>query len=49
MNKRIFAELLTHSQNNLDKISQPYIKEKFGVEPSKVIDCSLPVPAYVLV
>ena len=32
MNKRIFAELLTHSQNNLDKISQLYIKEKFGVE-----------------
>ena len=32
MNKKIFAELLTHSQNNLDKISQPYIKGKFGVE-----------------
>ena len=32
MNKKIFARLLAHSENNLDKISQPWIKETFGVE-----------------
>ena len=32
MNKKIFAQLLSYSQNNLDKITQPYIKEKFGVD-----------------
>ena len=32
MNKRIFAQLLAHSQNDLDKITQPYILEIFGVE-----------------
>ena len=32
MNKKIFAQLLAHSQNDLDKITQPYIQETFGVE-----------------
>ena len=32
MNKKIFAKVLGHSQNNLDKITQPYILETFGVE-----------------
>ena len=32
MNKKIFARLLGHSQNDLDKITQPYILETFGVE-----------------
>ena len=32
MNKKIFAKLLGHSQNDLTKITQPYIKETFGVE-----------------
>ena len=32
MNKKIFAQLLGHSQNDLDKITQPYILETFGVE-----------------
>jgi hypothetical protein len=32
MNKKIFAQLLSYSQNNLDKITQPYIKETFGVD-----------------
>tara|TARA_Y100000748_G_C15403676_1_gene452541 strand:+ start:248 stop:934 length:687 start_codon:yes stop_codon:yes gene_type:complete len=32
MNKKIFAKLLGYSQNNLDKITQPYILETFGVE-----------------
>jgi SAM-dependent methyltransferase len=31
MNKKIFAQLLTHSQNDLAKITDPYIKETFGV------------------
>jgi SAM-dependent methyltransferase len=31
MNKKIFAKLLAHSQNDLTKITQPYIKETFGV------------------
>jgi len=31
MNKKIFSELLAYSQNNPDRITQPYIKEKFGV------------------
>jgi SAM-dependent methyltransferase len=32
MNKKIFAQLLAHSQNDLTKITQPFIKETFGVE-----------------
>jgi SAM-dependent methyltransferase len=32
MNKKIFAKLLGHSQNDLTKITQPWIKETFGVE-----------------
>ena len=31
MNKRIFAQLLAHSQNDLHKITQPYVMETFGV------------------
>jgi hypothetical protein len=32
MNKKIFAKLLGHCQNDLTKITQPWIKETFGVE-----------------
>ena len=32
MNKKIFAQLLAHSQNDLTKITQPFIKETFGVD-----------------
>ena len=32
MNKKIFAKLLQHSQNDLSKITQPFIKETFGVD-----------------
>ena len=32
MNKKIFAQLLGYSQNDLDKITQSYILETFGVE-----------------
>jgi len=32
MNKKIFAKLLGHSQKDLTKITQPWIKETFGVE-----------------
>src|SRR6056300_69122 len=32
MNKKIFARLLAHSQNDLTKITQPYILETFGVD-----------------
>jgi SAM-dependent methyltransferase len=32
MNKKIFAKLLGYSQNDLSKITQPFIKETFGVE-----------------
>ena len=32
MNKKIFARLLAHSENDLDKITQPYILETFGVK-----------------
>ena len=32
MNKKIFAKLLGHSQNDLTKITQPYILETFGVK-----------------
>ena len=35
MNKKIFARLLTPSENNLDKITQPYILETFGVEVNR--------------
>ena len=31
MNKKIFAELLIHSENNLNKIDMPYIQKTFGV------------------
>ena len=32
MNKKIFTKLLGYSQNDLTKITQPFIKETFGVE-----------------
>jgi len=32
MNKKILGQLLAHSQNDLDKITQPYILETFGVK-----------------
>ena len=32
MNKKIFAQLLGYSQNDLDKVTQPYILETFGVK-----------------
>jgi predicted TPR repeat methyltransferase len=32
MNKKIFAQLLAYSQNDVTKITQPYILETFGVE-----------------
>ena len=32
MNKKIFARLLEFSQNNVEKITQPYIMETFGVQ-----------------
>ena len=32
MNRKIFANLLKHSQNDISKITQPYILETFGVE-----------------
>jgi SAM-dependent methyltransferase len=32
MNKKIFAKLLAYSQNDLTKITQPWILETFGVE-----------------
>jgi SAM-dependent methyltransferase len=35
MNKKIFSKLLADSQNDLTKITQPYIKETFGVEVSR--------------
>ena len=35
MNKKIFARLLAHSENNLDKITLPYISEIFGVEVNR--------------
>ena len=35
MNKKIFARLLAHSENNLDKITLPYISETFGVEVNR--------------
>jgi 2-polyprenyl-3-methyl-5-hydroxy-6-metoxy-1,4-benzoquinol methylase len=31
MNKKIFAQLLGHSENDLNKIDMPYIQETFGV------------------
>jgi SAM-dependent methyltransferase len=31
MNKKIFGQLLAHSQNDLSRITDPYIKETFGV------------------
>jgi len=35
MNKKIFAKLLAYSKNDLTKITQPFIKETFGVEVSR--------------
>ena len=35
MNKKIFGQLLAHSQNDLEKITQPYILETFGVEAKR--------------
>ena len=32
MNRKVFAELLSYSKNDITKITQPYIKEKFGVD-----------------
>ena len=32
MNKKIFLELSTYSNNEITKITQPYIKETFGVD-----------------
>ena len=32
MNKKILSQLLAHSQNDLEKITQPYILETFGVK-----------------
>ena len=32
MNKKIFAQLLGHNQNEIEKITQPYVLETFGVE-----------------
>jgi hypothetical protein len=32
MNKKIFHELSTYSNNEITKITQPYIKETFGVD-----------------
>ena len=32
MNKKIFAKLLAHSENKLDRITQPWILETFGVD-----------------
>ena len=31
MNKKIFAQLLAHSKNDLNRVTQPYIMETFGV------------------
>jgi len=31
MNKKIFAQLLAHSQNDIAKITDPYIQETFGI------------------
>ena len=35
MNKKIFAQLLGYSQNDLDKVTQPYILETFCVEVAR--------------
>ena len=35
MNKKIFAQLLVHSENDLNKIDMPYIQETFGVEVAR--------------
>jgi SAM-dependent methyltransferase len=35
MNKKIFAQLLGYSQNDLDKVTRPYILETFGVEVAR--------------
>ena len=35
MNKKIFAKLLSYSQNNIEKITLPFIQETFGVEVSR--------------
>ena len=35
MNKKIFAQLLVHSENDLNKIDMPYIQEIFGVEVAR--------------
>ena len=32
MNKKIFAQLLGHNQNEIEKITHPYVLETFGVE-----------------
>ena len=35
MNKKIFSRLLEHSQNDISKITQPFIKETFGVQVNR--------------
>ena len=35
MNRKIFARLLADTQNDLTKVTQPYIKETFGVEVNR--------------
>jgi SAM-dependent methyltransferase len=35
MNKKIFAQLLAHSQNDIAKITDPYIQETFGVSVAR--------------
>ena len=37
MNKKIFAKLLGHTNNDVSKVTQPYIKETFGVEVKRCI------------
>ena len=32
MNNKIFSELVSFSDHNIEKITQPYIQEKFGVK-----------------
>ena len=35
MNKKILAELLTHSQNDMSRITEDYIKETFDITIDK--------------
>ena len=38
MNKKILAELLTYSQNKIERITSEYIKKTFEVELDKKYD-----------